>query len=577
MSFVANKRSITPPSYSAWPSMDTLYDYMSYITQTDAQGNTVAKTIGTLPDELLNTRVAIIGGGPAGMVAAWELHKLGLVPVIFEAGDRLGGRNWSKYFTNADGSVSNVIAEMGAMRFPPINKVLYYYARDLFKLTFEPSFPDPGKVPTRLYYRNTVYTWAEGEDPPGPFTQINTDWNAFFNKITLPLEEAYANGNLEEVQVVWQGLLVKYANETFFKAVVDGIPQWDTQDFEAFGALGVGSGGFGPLYGVDFVEMLRITAGQYETDQELLIEGISGLCERFYTTRVETPLGTRSLQEIGAARLATAVKGISLDDAGRPVVHTVDAITGADVSEAFPTAIVATSTRSMEFFGLTLPAAGETAANPILEPDERAALRDLHLMNSSKLFIRTKTKFWKTKTLADGSAMPQNIQTDELPRGVYCLDYPDTDNGVVLISYTWGDDSTKLLGVPTMERFHLFRQVIHEICPEFAAELDPVNGEVLNVDWEQEPYQYGAFKLNQPGQEPACQSVYFQFLAAKKGSRVFLAGDSVSWFGGWTEGALETGLNAAASVVHALGGQLPADSPLSQQAGRYDYSGKLRK
>ena len=53
-----------------------------------------------------------------------------------------------------------------------------------------------------------------------------------------------------------------------------------------------------------------------------------------------------------------------------------------------------------------------------------------------KLFVTTPTKFWNTDP-----NVSWNIQTDEMVRGVYTLDYPWTTNGVVLISYTWGDDS----------------------------------------------------------------------------------------------------------------------------------------
>jgi len=73
--------------------------------------------------------------------------------------------------------------------------------------------------------------------------------------------------------------------------------------------------------------------------------------------------------------------------------------------------------------------------------DEATAVQELHLMNSSKLFVLTTNKFWKSV------GMPQNIQTDGLVRGLYCLDYPHSDHGVVLVSYTWGDDSTKYIAI----------------------------------------------------------------------------------------------------------------------------------
>jgi monoamine oxidase len=40
----------------------------------------------------MRTRVAVIGGGVAGLFAARELHAVGVDVCLFEARDRLGGR-----------------------------------------------------------------------------------------------------------------------------------------------------------------------------------------------------------------------------------------------------------------------------------------------------------------------------------------------------------------------------------------------------------------------------------------------------------------------------------------------------
>ena len=40
-------------------------------------------------------RIVIIGAGIAGMVLAWELRKAGFAPLILEARNRAGGRNWT--------------------------------------------------------------------------------------------------------------------------------------------------------------------------------------------------------------------------------------------------------------------------------------------------------------------------------------------------------------------------------------------------------------------------------------------------------------------------------------------------
>lgn len=99
--------------------------------------------------------------------------------------------------------------------------------------------------------------------------------------------------------------------------------------------------------------------------------------------------------------------------------------------------------------------------------------------------------------------------------------------------------------------------------------------DIVIIDWEDESHYYGAFKLNYPGQEASMQAAYYQFLDATRSATdrgVYLAGDSVSWSGGWTEGAFQTGLNAARAAALRIGASVRADSPLTQNPNLYRYS-----
>ena len=60
--------------------------------------------LGKLPAEKLGSEVAIIGAGMAGIVAAYELMKMGLKPVVYES-RRLGGRLHSEPFKGAEGVI----------------------------------------------------------------------------------------------------------------------------------------------------------------------------------------------------------------------------------------------------------------------------------------------------------------------------------------------------------------------------------------------------------------------------------------------------------------------------------------
>src|SRR5947207_368103 len=230
MSFVPNKlvnRTKTDTGYPGWPPLDTLYDYTAILNPNQA--------IGTFPSGPTGN-VGVIGGGPAGMVAAYELLRMGVEPTVFEASDRLGGRNYSLLLPNGNGA----IGEMGAMRVPPSARVFQYYA-DQFGLV-QGVFPDPGKVPTTIYYRNQAQQWNFGNGPyptpaaptpPGEFAQIQADWNNFIGQFVTALDQAWANG---AVQPLWQQYINQYAQMSFYEALVQGIPTWGPTQLAAFGA-----------------------------------------------------------------------------------------------------------------------------------------------------------------------------------------------------------------------------------------------------------------------------------------------------------------------------------------------------
>src|ERR1700751_2488792 len=82
--------------------------------------------LGSVPAERHGEEVAVIGAGISGLVAAYELMKLGVKPVVYEA-SQMGGRLRSQAFEGADG----VVAELGGMRFPVSSTSFFHYAGGL--------------------------------------------------------------------------------------------------------------------------------------------------------------------------------------------------------------------------------------------------------------------------------------------------------------------------------------------------------------------------------------------------------------------------------------------------------------
>ena len=85
------------------------------------------------PMSLSSMNIGIIGGGLAGLSAAYELRKLGANITIYDAENtRIGGRIYTNYFNN----VRQTYGEFGPMRIPVSHETTWHYI-DLFNLNTE--------------------------------------------------------------------------------------------------------------------------------------------------------------------------------------------------------------------------------------------------------------------------------------------------------------------------------------------------------------------------------------------------------------------------------------------------------
>ncbi|KHN93272.1 tryptophan 2-monooxygenase [Pectobacterium actinidiae] len=550
------------------PCVDQLFDYAAFLEQIEAYG-----AIGSFPANVTPPRIAIVGAGLSGLVTAFELLRAGIRDItVFEARDRIGGRIWSQNF---DPNLPNLIAEMGAMRFPSSETCLFHYL-DKFQIATSSAFPDPGIVDTELDYRGQRYYWPAGEKPPTLFQHVYEGWHALLQEgythngqqlvSPLTITSLLQARRFKEVQAAWQAWIDAFGDYSFYSAIAlifsgdnpPGGKRWKKpDDFALFGSLGIGSGGFLPVYQAGFIEIMRLVVNGYEVDQRLVVGGISRLIDQLLSQNIhDHPLREhvhfRTVKQIDKVDGKIALK-FEQDD-----------------EQQFDRVIVTSSPRTMQIVH------NLTRSNMFFNHDVLRALKETHLTGSSKLFILTRNKFWLQH------ALPVTIQSDGLVRGVYCLDYePDNPegHGVVLLSYTWEDDSHKLLSLTNKtERCHYLTNDLMAAFPEFARHLIPLNNDydryVLHHDWLTDPHALGAFKLNYPGEDSYSQRLFFQFQDANSPHTdpgIYLAGCGCSFTGGWGEGAVQTALNSACAVIRSTGGQLVEGNPLDAMQPAYRY------
>lgn len=73
-------------------------------------------------------RITILGAGIAGLVAAYELERLGHTVEIMEGSSRIGGRIWTHRFGD---DPKAPYAELGAMRIPSEHKHVLHYIHEM--------------------------------------------------------------------------------------------------------------------------------------------------------------------------------------------------------------------------------------------------------------------------------------------------------------------------------------------------------------------------------------------------------------------------------------------------------------
>ncbi|MEW2503101.1 NAD(P)/FAD-dependent oxidoreductase [Amycolatopsis sp. NPDC047767] len=498
--------------------------------------------LGELPAHRHGTPVAVVGGGVSGLVAAYELMRLGLRPVVYEAGE-LGGRMRSVTF----GDHEHAVADLGAMRFPPSATTLFHYIEALGLETG--PFPNP-LAPTTpstvIELGGTVHRARTARDLPTVYQEVADAWDkALQDRAELStMENAILRRDVGLIKAVWNRLVAELDDESFYGFLARSGAFDSFRHREVFGQVGFGTGGWDTDFPNSILEILRVVYTHADVDQVSIVGGAQQVPRGLWTHSPDTvfwPKGT-SLAALhrGSPRPSVA----KIRRAGRDLVVT-DA-TGR--SEAYPAVVFTPHVWAL---------LGRVDCHePLLTTDEWTAVERTHYMSSSKLFVLTDRPFWLDADPDGGHDVMGMTLTDRSPRGVYLFDHGPDRQGVMCLSYTWNDDSAKFATLDDHERLAVLLRRLESIYPGVDI-ASHVIGDPVTISWEREPHFMGAFRANLPGQYRYQRRLFTQFRQHdlppdRRG--FFLCGDDISWTAGFAEGAVTTALNAVWGVLDHLGG-----------------------
>lgn len=237
--------------------------------------------------------VAVVGAGMAGLLTAYQLMKAGFNVTVFEATEAPGpsgngyvgaGRIKPTLVRTPDPNGESY-AELGAMRFPSTSILFWHYLK-LFGVAAKnesfTEFPNVAKVPS-LFTGETHLSgvWNNGGlSLPSDYAALNQRHvNAFMNW-TAPAGGGYPALSTKEVKELlsadpdqaaqrkinwyWKNActaLYGISYKDFLKQ-----QKFSDADIEKIGYMGLGTGGFAPLFDVSALDIFRLVLWGYSAE-----------------------------------------------------------------------------------------------------------------------------------------------------------------------------------------------------------------------------------------------------------------------------------------------------------------------
>ncbi len=493
-----------------WTSGDKIESLAAEQSKADPSGQPPPDEAPPVPRDVLDVpreglesrtqpgkRVLIIGGGMAGLVAAYELKRQGHQPVVLEAQSRVGGRIYT-----LRSFAPGLYAEAGAMRIPRSHDLTMEYCR-LFGLELRPFVM--GNPKGLVYIAGQRMTATEANEHPERLP---------FN--LAPTEHGRSADALWADAIADIKAMVENDGEQAWPEIVRRYDEYSLYEF--LKARGFSEGAI-EFYAVmnfvesdlhnSFVEVLREELGGAYVDMSTIVGGMDALPNAFYA----------ELQDV--VRFGTEVRAIQQD--GESV--TLQCRVGPDL---------------MKFTGdyaiCTVPFSVLRPIEHRFSREKERAIRQLNYHASTKILLQVRDRFWEHE---DGIVAGATVT--DLP--VRRLNYPPSDEstrrGVLLASYTWGQDALQWGAMDEETRIEEALDDVEQIHPRIRQEFEVGASHA----WYGDRWARGAFALFAPEQQTSLQSAILQ-----PEGRVYFAGEHCSLYHAWIQGALESGIRAARQI-----------------------------
>lgn len=459
-------------------------------------------------------RIAVIGGGMAGLNAAYQLKKRGFASTVYESRSRVGGRMFTVRDVFGPGSVTDVGGELVNSNHAEMIGLAQDFGIGLFDRLADAAatgirsatYLVDGHVLAeadvagafREMARRIGRDAAKLDSKPDRYTPVFDDLSA----------KAYIDQNADAIPAPWVRELIEETVRT------------------EYGVEPEGASSLAFLYNLPTVngQEVELLAGR---DEQFLVEGGSGAI----TDAVAADLGT-------SVRTGFACRSIARDGDGYRVTFTKGQQVTADIL------ICALPWPVLRRLDVSIPVRAEFGR----------FIAEVDLGVNEKVITGFTDRSWRTQ----GRFANEFWSTEEFASGWDASQTSSATGGGVLTFFTGGDGALSALSGSVGHKAAAYVATLSGYFPEASARY---TRKALRSGWLTDPNTLGAYANFAPGQTTRFAAyTWYEDPAApasrqevRFGNAHFIGEQTSSEFYGFMNGAAETGRLAAESVLRQLG------------------------
>ncbi|MBO3458224.1 FAD-dependent oxidoreductase [Aetokthonos hydrillicola CCALA 1050] len=464
-------------------------------------------------------RITILGAGIAGLVAAYELERMGHEVDIMEGSPRVGGRIWTHRFSDDEQAP---YAELGAMRIPKEHQHTLHYVEEL-------GLADKLCKFVTVFEEHNAFMNVEGnifriKDAPRLFQQryqgIFTDTRysertRLFAAWLKTIVDAISPGNLREsldadLKSHLMDELERLDLGAYFSS--DG----ETIDLQSFIR---DNPGFRARCSKALDMFLSDIVVETSHDLLQIKGGMDQIIQRLVSS-IKAPI--KCNQEIVALRVRQDYTEIDWVENGQLHTRRCDYVLCT-----IPFSVL----RKMELSGF--------------DSRKMHSIHETIYCPATKVAFHTQQAFWEKHGIKGGASFSgEGVRQTYYPS----VKFNPNSGSVMLASYTIGDDADRLGNMSEQQRHDYVKNIVGKVHPEL--QTPSMVADVASIAWGNYKWSAGGCTVHWGDNMSDESNHSINYLeAARPQNTLFFAGEHCSKYPAWLQGSIESTLEAIYDIV----------------------------